>query len=422
MYRCKLFKHNDFIIFQTTFIMKKLFLFAAMAATVLASCAKNEVFQKKTNQTPVNFGIYTGRMSTKAVSATTYGQINTVDLLKASSYGFGVFGYYTEGANYSSTCKPNFMYNQKVYWNASKWTYIPIKYWPNEFNETTATGHQTDKLTFFAYAPYVEVLDADATPVTISDGAAGTPAAADEGIVSISKNNAEGDPTVTFKVPAASNKQIDLLWADNSESTIIDLVKPVTGTATTFHFKHALSKLSLYPVVVVDTNPDIPASSGTDVATGTTVTINSITISGKFNQEGTLNLHTGAWTSSAAASAQQVSYNPASPLDVTAINDKAEADLGSPCAEFMFIPSSSAQDYVITIDYDYTTTDAALSGGSVTIHNTIHNTLSSVNFLVGKKMKLYIGLGLNSVVFKAAVADWADDTSKEIWLPINIAS
>jgi hypothetical protein len=37
-------------------------------------------------------------------------------------------------------------------------------------------------------------------------------------------------------------------------------------------------------------------------------------------------------------------------------------------------------------------------------------------------MKLYIGLGLNSVVFDAAVADWTDDAAQEIWLPINIAS
>jgi len=403
--------------------MKKLIFIAALAATVLASCAKNEVFQKETKQTPVTFGVYAGRMATKAVSSTTYGQINTTALLQ-SSVGFGVFGYYSEGAanDYDgSNFTPNFMYNQLVAYDTDHWAYTPIKYWPNEFNETTAIGAETDKLTFFAYAPYATVLDASATPVTISDGA-GTPAAATEGITSISKNNVTGDPTVTFKVPAASDKQIDLLWADDAASDITNLVKPVTGSNTLFSFKHALSKLSLYPVVVVDTNPAIPASSGTDVAAGTTVTVNSITITGQFNQEGTLNLATGTWTSSAAASDQTVNYTPASPLNVTAINDKAEADAGSPCAEFMFIPSSSAKNYVITINYDYTTTDTALDGGSVTIHNTIHKTLESISFLVGKRMKLYIGLGLNSVVFDAAVADWTDDAAQEIWLPINIAS
>lgn len=411
--------------------MKNLTIFAAVAASVLAvGCAKNEVIQNESPQQAVTFSVYNGQMATKAVSATTFNQINTTALLQ-SSVGFGVFGYYSEGtANVydGSNFTPNFMYNQKVSYSASAWSYTPVKYWPNEYDETTAIGAQTDKLTFAAYAPYATILDASATPVTISDGAE-TPAAATEGITSISKNNVTGDPTVTFKVPASSAEQIDLLWADNSVSGIQNLVKPTTGSATTFSFKHALSKLMLYPVVVVNTTGTIPASNGNNVASGTVVKVNSITISGQFNKEGTLNLITGAWTSSAAASAQTVTYTaPVGGLDVTSINDKAEADAdansdGKPdglCAEFMFIPSSSAQNYVITINYDYTTTDAALDGGSVTIHNTIHKTLSSVSFLVGKQMKLYIGLGLNNVVFDAAVADWTNDSPQEIWLPVNL--
>ena len=386
--------------------MKKLLFFAAIAVSVLASCAKVENTQKDTGQgTPVTFGVYNGRMGTKAVSATTFGQINTTALLQAS-VGFGVFGYYSEGtandyaAGSPSNFTPNFMYNQLVEYDTDHWTYTPVKYWPNEYNETNAIGAQTDKLTFAAYAPHVTTVG-------------------DEGITAFSANNATGDPTVSFKVPAASNNQIDLLWADNAAATIQNLVKPTTNSATTFSFKHALSKLMLYPVVVVNTTGSIPASAGTDVAAGTVVKVNSITVNGQFNQEGTLNLITGAWTSNAAASAQTVTYTaPVGGLDVTAINDKAEAT--APCAEFLFIPSSSAQNYVITIDYDYTTTDNKLSGNSVTIHNTIHKTLSSVSFLVGKQLKLYIGLGLNNVVFDAAVADWTDDTPQEIWLPVNL--
>ena len=388
--------------------MKKLIFIAAAAATVFASCVKTNNVQKNAESgTPVTFGVYTSRTATKAVSATTFGQINTNALLQASA-GFGVFGYYSEGtandyaAGSPSNFTPNFMYNQLVNYSSSAWGYTPVKYWPNEFNETNAIGAQTDKLTFFAYAPYVSSTVA---------------AAADEGIVGFSANNATGDPTVSFKVPASSEEQIDLLWADDSASDITNLIKPTTGSATLFSFKHALSKLSIYPVTVVNATT-IPASNGTNVASGTTVVVNSITITGQFNQEGTLNLATGAWTSSAAASDQTVTYQPSTALDVTNINDKAEA--ANPCSEFMFIPSSSAKDYVVTIDYDYTTTDNALSGSSVTIHNTIHKTLSSVTFQAGYKMKLYIGLGLNAVVFNAEVADWTDDTDKEIWLPVNL--
>ena len=62
----------------------------------------------------------------------------------------GVFASYTGQDDWNATTsKLNFMYNQQVSRanNSSPWTYTPVKYWPN----TT-----TDKLSFFAYAPYVD--------------------------------------------------------------------------------------------------------------------------------------------------------------------------------------------------------------------------------------------------------------------------
>lgn len=405
--------------------MKKFYLIAAAAAAVLAAgCAKNEIIQKETVQTPVTFGVYNGRMATKAVSSTTFGQINTNPLLQGSA-GFGVFAYFSDnsaGSNDytdtpSSNFKPNFMYNQKVNYVGSAWTYSPIKYWPNEYSTTEALSAVEDKLTFFAYAPYVENLQIGTDHgITISDGA-GTPAAATEGIIAMTANNADpGDPILSFKVPAASDKQIDLLYSDADTKNI---TKQRISGKVNFTFKHALSNLSLYPVAVVDASsiPDGTPTPGTDLSTGTTIKVNSITIKGDFNQEGTLNIATGVWTSS-PSSAQTVTYTPASAYDVTDINDKAEADTAGPCAEFMFIPSASTS-YLVTINYDvtYDHTQSDLASDLV-VNNVIHKNIT-LTFAKGQKTKLYIGLGMTSVTFSAVVADWTADSDQTIWLPVN---
>lgn len=389
--------------------MKKVLILAAAAATVFASCAKTFDNTKNTGQgNAVTFGVYTARTATKAVSSTTFGSINTNALLQDSA-GFGVFAFYSDGAANAydagdpSNFTPNFMYNQLVEYDTDHWTYSPVKYWPNEYNNTDAIGADVDKLTFFAYAPYVATVG-------------------DEGITAFSTNSATGDPIVSFKVPASKDNQIDLLWSDADTK---NMIKPAIGTAVNFTFKHALSNLTILPVAVVDAKTTIPASSGTDVDAATVVKINSITLTGEFNQEGDLNLATGVWDSSAAASDQTVTWAPTGGFAVDDYNDKAEIDTyyaanAGVLPEFMFIPSSSAdKDYVITIDYDFITTDAKLAAAA-TVHNVIHKTLENIEFEKSKKMKLYVGLGMTSIVLSAEVADWTDDTPADVWLPVNL--
>ena len=125
--------------------MKKLIVFAAIAATLLASCAKTENLQKNTGQgDPVAFGVYAGKA---AITKTTFYGNQTTSTLKNDSndYGFGVFAYYTKTTAMSASEKPNFMYNQQVIYDSSAdatkyptgWYYTPIKYWPNGQNNTT---------------------------------------------------------------------------------------------------------------------------------------------------------------------------------------------------------------------------------------------------------------------------------------------
>ena len=160
--------------------------------------------------------------------------------------------------------------------------------------------------------------------------------------------------------------------------------------------------------------------NGADIDAATKVTINSFSIKGKFNQEGTLNLATGVWTSSAAAADQTITYQPATAYDVTNVNDKAEADAAKAVTEFMFVPSTAAANYEINIDYDFTTTDANVDGGKVVVNNKIKKTLSGVNFEQGKKIKLYVALGLTSVKLEAEVGDWTDAADQNVWLPVNL--
>lgn len=135
----------------------------------------------------------------------------------------GVFAYFTNGAFNDGSSTPNFMYNQQVERQGDgSWTYSPVKYWP---------GNTTDKISFFAYAPYVdETKPGGSNP-------------------SFSSNGAKGFLTLSYTVPSAENNQVDLLaavplmnqgYADNS------------GTVK-FLLKHAMTKVSVY----VKSNDDI---------------------------------------------------------------------------------------------------------------------------------------------------------------------
>ena len=126
--------------------MKKSIIFAAVAAIVLAGCAKNETYVVNTSKDAVSFGAYSGRTVTKA------GSTDDMNLDALKNHGFGVFATYSE-TNDFSVANDNFMYNQKVNHDGSAWTYSPVKYWPNPTNGRDADAQ---KVSFFAYAPYAE--------------------------------------------------------------------------------------------------------------------------------------------------------------------------------------------------------------------------------------------------------------------------
>ena len=189
--------------------------------------------------------------------------------------GFGVFAYYTGKSSYggfvhtTSLYKDetdyagdprvaNFMFNQQVYWNGSlsdqyvtKWTYSPIKYWPNEISAiankpdddqiddagndpATGSGEYGGNVSFFAYAPYVEI-----TASGLNDNQSTTDT--DNGIIAFNgkttlteANAVEGDPKLTYVINFDGGKIVDLLWGttwNNGKGVTEAANSGVTSTA-----------------------------------------------------------------------------------------------------------------------------------------------------------------------------------------------
>lgn len=261
--------------------MKKSVFFAAVAALVLAGCAKNETFVKVTDQDAVSFGAYSGRTITKA------GVTDDMNLeaLKKADAGFGVFATYTgtdafEDAANDAGAKDDFMYNEKVTFNATEnvWTYSPVKYWPNPTNGQDADDQH---ISFFAYAPY-------ANP---------TGAANEIGITGFSQEIANDDPNdatspkhlhnivnYTFSKDQAN---VDLMWGYKAKDTTTD---PVTYTINNnltrttdkvrFVFQHLFAKLggSQEDNGAVYADPFDPYTDPAYVANGLVVKANPVSL------------------------------------------------------------------------------------------------------------------------------------------------
>lgn len=281
--------------------MKKYFILAA-AALAFAACTNEDAIvveqaaeQQVGEGTPVAFDTYVNRGVSRAGAT---GAIDADVTLQGT--GFGVFAFYTNADSYDQSFTPNFMYNQEVTY-ASSWGYTPRKYWPNEFG-TNALSDDVDKVSFFAYAPYVNVKAQTGKLETITDDKEDT-----WGIVGMKNNSASGDPMVKYISTFYTDKQVDLLWGTVKDATSctswalkntgtqsltaglpwLDVQHP-SGTATaqmvTFDFKHSLAALN----VTVDTKADGTAAA--TAAAGTKVFIRSVTFEG-FDTKGALDLN-----------------------------------------------------------------------------------------------------------------------------------
>lgn len=360
----------------------------ALAMLAMSSCTKEVTVDQVNPDTPIEFGTYLGR------AAQTKGSVATLDAATVGlqTTGFGVYAFYTEDkeyANFQTTpAVPNFMVNQKVTWGTA-WTYTPVKYWPNE---------TTDKLSFFAYAPYF-------------DGTAAT-----ENITAVSTKEATGDPVVTFAVATDVTNQKDLLYASAANQT-----KPNVGTPTPLIFQHALSRVGFKGVVLADSKnddetgkpDDSPESTGT-LATGTKVVINNITLAGSFYTGGTLNLNTGVFNGIGSSA----SYSLASTdLQISELANTTKSELLNKTSEYMMLIPRENVSMTVTVDYDVITEDKALDGGESKINNVITSDNFTLSLEKGKAYTLVLHIGLKSVELSATVADWSEQDETSVNVP-----
>ena len=309
---------------------KSLFFAAAASALMLTACSsENDVVQNTTPQTTVQqkavgFDVYTPAATgvTRAGVDGLQGTMTTSRMQRseADGGGFGVFAYLVEDADatlatataYDPTAPgtPNFMWNEKILWNNVNlgWYYNPLKYWPNETNNDSqntpatmeqytdaSTTNHLDRLSFFAYAPYVNT----ATPL---DGSI-------PGIVAMTDKNglfasSYSEPKLQYNAAMTNpNQAVDLLWgvaptggltytAVNGTTVevkegkpLVDMVKPNVNTSMKFLFQHALARFGITAVAAID-----QVGAGGTLDPNTKITINEITITGPFGSYGYLNL------------------------------------------------------------------------------------------------------------------------------------
>ena len=180
-------------------------------------------------QDPVPERVAVGFSVQESTKAGYIGEANA-GILRAT--GFGVYGYVTPDSDWATsgaTTKPRFMTNQKVQYEGSDgWVYRPLKYWPNE---------ASDKVSFFAYAPYVPL---DALPD-------------DFGIVSLPGKDDVGTPKIGYKVATNPAFGVDLMYGVAATThanpgitagqPFLDMTKMLLGDKMDFRFKHALARL-----------------------------------------------------------------------------------------------------------------------------------------------------------------------------------
>ena len=372
----------------------------------------------------------------------------TLQAAQGDGGGFGVFSTYTDNGEYDpAAAKPNFMYNQGVFYTDGAWGYTPVKYWPNETGRDPQTAapaavisSDVDKLSFFAYAPYVAT-------------ASGT-----AGITAMSANNVTGDPKITYAVATDPAQSVDLLWGvapagglsypnvAGGTTTVLegmplkDLIKPDKDQKIKFLFKHALSRIGLKVVGAFD---QVAAGGSKDANTKITVDQIDIYGTGQLGVSGVLNLNNTSagvalWESTTKATGDDPVFTIANAALNTTIKDGgavafATQPAGVTAEEknvfedankyFMVIPTG-ATNITVKIKYYVQTKDTNLAAsGSVDgsrIENVITKTIA-VNLQNNKAYNLKLILGMTSVKLDAEVADWQVDGSTEVYLPQNDA-
>lgn len=334
---------------------------AAMAALTLVSCSSDDLDSVSGNSSKneaISFDGYLGR-SAVAVNGSR-GSVLDLPALKGENGGFGVFGNYKNADDLEFGS--NWFDNVKVTYSNTdtKWTYSPVQYWLPQ-------GH----IDFLAYAPYDSKYDKKVT-----------------------KDNQE----LNFIVSPTIKDQKDLLWAKATNQTMAN--NSGTDKKVKFQFAHALSRLGY----TVKLNKEY---------TGTTITLNKITLAGSkdgnqkaFYPNGTINLSTGIWTPS--TSDEKLNFEWFTNTSGTELTTDATTNAVD---NFLFVipqdfSASETDKLYVIVEY----TIKGYNGVKTPMKNTVYQKLEK-NFVQSKAYTINLTLGLTPIDF--------DVTTVESWTDIN---
>ena len=263
-----------------------------LCALLMLTACSEAIDTLPEQQTPAEAVAFTAYLN-RTTDNTRGGQTGAIDItaLRRADVGFGVFAFLGDDDRLytSGTQMPDFMYNQKVCGKTTDnttWEYSPLKYWPNETG-SDAVSTNTDRLSFFAYAPYVGV-----NPETGLLTDAYSDSERTTGIVALSSHHHRGDPWVQYAVTYVPAKQVDLCWAEVNDNTLNQTKHTVAVAANApgriaLNFRHALSSLN----VQIDAIMDALTTEGSSALDGNTrIYVRSVSFEG-FAASGALNLY-----------------------------------------------------------------------------------------------------------------------------------
>lgn len=415
--------------------------------------------------TAVNFSPYIGKVPESRAGAP--GEITQTRL---QTLGFGVFAQHTGNSDwnhYTKTVPFNFMWNQKVEWDAdaTAWTYEPLKYWPNDnqpADNAGATGSQKHSyLQFFAYAPYVSAAELPST--TEAKDAA-------DGIIEMSTNADKTNESYIYyrtdkEKPFDKEESVDLLWATNKDLfKMKDSKEGYLDGRVNMVFKHTLAKLLVNVKTLVDRTADYSSPAyPTDLDPNTRIFIKSVEITTPYYySEGKLWLapvgDTPSWDYTGLDAKKNtgfvfgkdatgmfrddVKYSmryeaPNVPVNASITDSNAdelddatgltlletaragfdameagvlstEQQLSANYPVFMFPPSTNQKDVSITAVYHVVTFDPNLTLNSPKYYSDVTNNItaelgSDLKFDPNKQYKILLSLGVTSAKFEVSV-------------------
>lgn len=393
----------------------------ACAALTMTGCSNDEInaLQQSQEKNAIEFSTYLGRNAQGSRGTET----STTSI---QTSGFGVLAYYTEQADFANTNKPNFMWNQKVTYSNSAWSYTPIKYWPTKVD---------DKVSFFAYAPYVE------------NGK--------NTVIELSGKSATGTPTATITLPDDPSQTIDFVAAVQMNRTHDNSAK--ANNNVSFTLKHEMTR------VKVQAKLDKSVYSDTDAKHKTFVVIKDVKFNnkGQFYKSGTYTFSTddkerGKWTTTNNATANASTYTldlngvlntetitAATATDAAATGASANSNYKTGVKglklvnttakdlfknnEYLFLIPVSENNgdgltygkATATIEYDIVTEDSKLAAGYSCTSATKTVLLPAGTLKQGISYNYIFTIKLDEIVLDATVNDWDKASDSKIDVPYS---